>query len=165
MIYPSSLKTSPFITAVKHYEGFFAKPYRCPAGVWTIGYGHTKGINQNTAAITEQEATAILGDDLMEAGQDVLNLTKGCLVANDGDAKALFRFEALASFVFNLGAGAFASSTLLKRLKEQRFEDAAREILRWNKATVNGKKTVLRGLTRRRQCESHYFLTGQINLF
>lgn len=155
----------PFTRAVMHYEGYYPKPYKCPAGVWTIGYGHTRGVNRNTKTLFAEEAIKLLEADLEEAASDVKRLTAGCLASDNNDKAASWRLEALASFVFNVGAGSLASSTLLKRLKAGRFEDAAQEFLRWNKATIDGTKCVLAGLTKRRKCESHYFLTGEIVLY
>jgi lysozyme len=67
------------------------------------------------------------------------------------------QYDALVSFVFNLGGGAFKSSTLLKRLNSGNYDDCPEQIMRWNKARVDGKLTPLRGLTRRRAAEAAIF--------
>lgn len=157
--------TSPYLEAVKHYEGFFAAPYKCPAGVWTIGYGHTKGVTANTAPITKAQGHVLLLGDMMDAGLDVLRLAGDTLQDTDDAVAATNRFAALTSWTFNLGAANLASSTMLKRIKEKRWEEAAKEMLRWNKATVNGVKKVLSGLVKRRRSEAHFFLTGEVILF
>lgn len=157
--------TSPFLEAVKHYEGFSAAPYKCPAGVWTIGYGHTKEVTANTTPITKAEAHVLLLGDMTDAGLDVLRLAGDALQDTDDVAAATNRFVALTSWTFNLGSANLASSTMLKRIKEKRWEAAAKEMLRWNKATVNGVKKVLPGLVKRRRSEAHFFLTGELILF
>lgn len=159
------VNASPYLTAIKHYEGFYAAPYKCPAGVWTIGYGHTRGVTAKTKPITKSEASLLLLKDLTWAAGDVLRLAGDVLQDTDDAVAASRRFVALTSWTFNLGGTNLASSTMLKRLREKRWEDAAREMLRWNRATVNGVKTVLPGLTKRRQSEAHYFLTGEVILF
>ena len=165
MLTVTQINTSPFLPAVKHYEGFFSAPYKCPAGVWTIGYGHTKGVTASSKPINKVEADLLLLGDMADAGMDVLRLAREVLQDTDDMASAAHRFEALASWVFNLGATNLSSSTMLKRIKEKRWEEAAKEMLRWDKATVEGVKKTLPGLTKRRQSESHYFLTGEVVLF
>lgn len=165
MLSVSQLTASPFLPAVKHYEGFFSAPYKCPAGVWTIGYGHTKGVSASSKPITKAEADILLLSDMAEAGVDVLRLAREVLQDTDDLAAAAHRFEALASWVFNLGATNLSSSTMLKRIKEKRWEDAAKEMLRWDKAKVNGVSQTLSGLTKRRKSEAHYFLTGEVVIF
>lgn len=140
---------------VKEYEGFSATPYLCPAGYWTIGYGHL--CNKGHPPITKEEATTYLIKDMSVALKAV---QKYCPNIVDDNAKV----AALTSWTFNLGAGSLASSTMRKRIIEGNFTAAAREMQRWNKATVKGKKVVLRGLVRRRKTEAHLFLTGEIIL-
>ena len=86
----------------------------------------------------------------MEA--DILKYVKVPLTDN--------QLSALVSFVYNVGIGAFASSTLLRKLNARDYVGAANELLRWDKGTVNGKKVVLRGLTIRRAKERAVFLKG-----
>lgn len=138
---------------VKDYEGFSATPYLCPAGYWTIGYGHL--CNKDHPPIATEEAVSYLMEDMTTALKAV---QKYCPNIVDDDAKV----AALTSWTFNLGSGSLASSTMRKRIIEGNFTAAAREMQRWNKATVNGKKVVLRGLVRRRETEAHLFLTGEI---
>ncbi|MCD7983732.1 MAG: lysozyme [Desulfovibrio sp.] len=157
--------TSPYLEAVKHYEGLYLAPYRCPAGVWTYGYGHTRGVTADTPPLTKAEAHLLLLCDMTEAGADVLRLAGDALQDTDDLTAATNRFVALTSWTFNLGAANLASSTMLKRIREKRWEDAAEEMLRWNKATVDGTKRVLPGLTKRRRSEAHFFLTGEVILF
>ena len=117
----------------------------------TIGYGHTgtnaKGESlQEGDTVTPEQAKRLLYEDVLWA-EDAVNEQRLHLTQN--------QFDALVSFVFNVGATAFAHSTLLKKLKSCDFEDAADEFLRWNKA--GGK--ALRGLTTRREVERDLFLS------
>lgn len=139
------------LSMIASFESFEPKAYYCPAGVLTIGYGHT-GTNaqgqelQESDTVTHEQAMRLLYEDVLWA-EDAVNEQRLDLTQN--------QFDALVSFVFNVGATAFAHSTLLKKLKSCDFEDAADEFLRWNKA--GGK--VLRGLTARREAERDLFLS------
>lgn len=143
------------IDLVKTFEGLHKvqsdgtiSAYLCPAGKWTIGYGSCKGVRSGMK-ITKEEAELRLREDLRTAEADVkryvtVPLTQG-------------QYDALVSFVFNLGAGNFRSSTLLKKLNQGLYNDVPEQIMRWNKARVGGKLTVLNGLTRRRAAEAAIF--------
>lgn len=135
------------IEAIKDYEGVRLKAYDDGVGVWTIGVGHTAGV-QRGDVITLEQVDNFLRADLADAEKTVnarvvAPMTQG-------------QFDALVSFVFNVGAGAFAASTLLKKLNARDYDGAADELLRWNKA--GGR--VLAGLTKRRISERMMFLTG-----
>lgn len=139
------------LSMIASFESFEPKAYYCPAGVLTIGYGHTgtnaKGESlQEGDTVTPEQAKRLLYEDVLWA-EDAVNEQRLHLTQN--------QFDALVSFVFNVGATAFAHSTLLKKLKSCDFEDAADEFLRWNKA--GGK--ALRGLTTRREAERDLFLS------
>ncbi len=131
---------------IKRFEGFSCTPYRCPAGVWTIGYGHTAGVHAHTAPITEEEAEALLLRDMRGAEQVVDTWVKTPLNAHE---KA-----ALVSFVFNVGRAHFISSTLLTRLNAGEKAHAADELLRW----VYASGAPLEGLKTRRMAERQIFL-------
>ena len=131
---------------IKEFEGCELTAYKCPAGIWTIGYGHTDGVYEGQQ-ITQEDADALLMDDMMEADDCIGDW---CDVSLDDTQRA-----ALISFVFNLGCQAFRNSTLLKLLNAGDYEGAAKQFPRWNKA--NG--AVLAGLTRRREAEKELFLT------
>lgn len=163
---PQLFDTPDLVDMVAHYEGFQSAPYRCPAGVWTIGYGHTgPDVRESSPAIPITEGRALLIRDLTQAGAAVLDKAGEALSRSESLDAAVRRFIALTSWTFNLGEGNLASSTLLKRLHAGRWEDAAAEMLRWDKATVNGKKQTLAGLTKRRKTEAHYFRTGEVKFF
>ncbi|MBP2303338.1 lysozyme [Azospirillum picis] len=133
---------------VRHFEGLHLSAYRCPAGVPTIGYGHTKGVRIGQV-ITAAKAEEYLQADLAEARAQVDRLVTVPLAPHQA--------VALTSFVFNLGAGNFTSSTLLKRLNVGDAAGAAEQFGRWVYATVNGKKTQLPGLVSRRAAEVAMF--------
>ena len=141
------------IDLVKHFESCFLQAYKCPAGVWTIGYGHTGKSVTEGLKITGEEAEIILKSDL-DISEEVVN--KLILVK-----LSQHQFDALVSFTFNCGIDAFRTSTLLKKLNLEDFTGAANEFPRWCKA----KGKVLGGLLRRRKSERHLFLTGELNYF
>lgn len=133
------------IELIKNYEGLKLKAYKCPAGVWTIGYGHTKNVKQGDV-ITEVQAEILLMYDLIDFENVIKKNVRIPLTQN--------QFDALVSFCFNVGCGNFLKSTLLKKLIEGKIAEAAKEFLKWNKA--GGKE--LAGLTKRRQEEMELFL-------
>lgn len=130
---------------IKEFEGLEFDAYLCPAGVWTIGYGHTGGVKKGDA-ITEEEADILLSRDVQDAERAINSYVKVAINQN--------QFDALVSFVYNLGSGNFKSSTLLRKLNQCDYLGAANEFERWNKA--GGK--VLNGLVRRREVEVNLFI-------
>jgi len=135
---------------IKHFEGLRLRAYLCPAGVPTIGWGHTKGVKLGDTCTPEQAQEWFLEDyDL--ARRIVLRHVESKLSEN--------QIQALTSWVFNLGEGNFTVSTLLKKLNANDMEGASKEILRWNKGRVNGILQVLPGLDRRRIMEQQLFDT------
>lgn len=133
------------IDLIKRYEGCYLKAYKCPGGVWTIGYGCTKNVKQGMT-ITKKQAIDYLMRDLVQIEKGIVHLVKVSINQN--------QFDALVSFVFNCGLGNFKRSTLLKKINNNDFIAASEEFIRWNKS--NGK--VLKGLTRRRLEERDLFL-------
>jgi lysozyme len=134
------------IDLIKKYEGFIPKAYMCPAGKWTIGYGHTLNV-KSTDVISLDEAEYFLKKDVEFAENEVnrhnLNINQN-------------QFDALVSFVFNLGVGNFARSTLLKKIKSNPNDSTIREEFeRW----VYGGGKVLKGLVRRRKEEADLYFT------
>jgi lysozyme len=134
------------IELIKAHEGLRLDAYLCPAGVPTIGYGHTHGVKMGDR-ITEEQAEKFLIGDLIVAETEVnrygLNINQN-------------QFDALVSFVYNIGAGNFRSSTLLKRLKANPNDpDIANQFKRW----VHGGGKVLPGLVRRRDEEAKLYFT------
>lgn len=134
------------IELIKRFEGCRLSAYRCPAGVWTIGYGHTGSNVRAGLQITQEQADNLLKQDLTVHCNNVSKLVKVPLTQN--------QFDALVSFEYNVGYGAFASSTLLRLLNQKKYKESAEQFARWKYA---GKK-VLAGLIRRRQAEKDLFL-------
>lgn len=130
---------------IKQFEGCRLKAYRCPAGVLTIGYGHTQGVYDGQI-ITNSQANDYLRSDIAKFEKSVNDLVKVKVTQN--------MFDALVSFTYNLGAGALKNSTLLKYLNCEDYEEASLEFGKWNKA--GGK--VLSGLVKRRSLEKKLFI-------
>lgn len=138
--------SSKGLAIIKAAEGLRLSPYRCSAGVWTIGYGSTRGVTKNTGAITEEQALVRLKMDVLnEADRPLKNLVRVNLNQN--------QYDALASLVFNIGQGNFKSSTLRQKLNRGDYEGAAGEFWKWRRA--GGK--VLPGLVKRREVEEKLF--------
>ena len=145
------MKTSPNGRAlIRQFEGEKLTAYICPAGVLTVGVGHTGADVTRGMKITQAQSDALLVSDLAKFEAAVLRLVKVPLTQN--------QFDALVSFAFNLGAGALGSSTLLKRLNAGRYTDAAAQFSKWDKARVRGQLVALPGLTKRRAAEAVLFL-------
>jgi lysozyme len=132
------------LSLIKKFEGCELKAYRCAANVLTIGYGSTKGVTEDME-ITQEEAETLLQEEMHEYEGYINDMVKVPLEQH--------QFDAMVSWVFNLGSGNLSSSTLLRVLNEEKYEDVPEQILRWNKA--GGK--VLDGLVRRRTAESLLF--------
>lgn len=127
------------ISLIKEFEGFEPSPYRCPAGYWTIGYGHKINPGETFKhPISEDEAITILHQDLLPARKSIEQSVKVKLTDN--------QFAALASFVYNVGQGNFYKSTLLRKLNEGDYECVPSELEKWKYAGGN----MLGGLLRRR---------------
>jgi len=129
---------------IKQFEGLKLTAYVCPAGVLTIGYGTTAGVTPGMT-ITAERAEQLLRQDIAKFERGVRDSVKVPLTEN--------QFSALVSFAYNVGLGAFRTSTLLRLLNKGEYAQAAEQFGRWNKA--GGK--VLPGLTRRRAAERKLF--------
>ena len=152
------------IQLIKSFEGCHNTPYRCPAALWTIGYGHVLYPDQARLKTPERalygikdehnrtfeydEIDSILEKDLERFEAGVLRL---CPSAADSQSQ----FDAIVSFSFNVGLGNLEASSLRMKYSRGEIEGAADEFLKWNKA--GGK--VLAGLTRRRSAERALFLS------
>ena len=139
------------IDLAKRFEGFHrvprtdpgrAYPYLCPAGFWTIGYGHL--CQKDHPPITPAEAENYLASDLQSALASTLRLCP--VLATEPES----RLAAIVDFTFNLGAGRLQLSTLRRRVNQRDWEAAARELRRW----VYGGGRVLPGLVTRRAAEA-----------
>ena len=135
------------VELIKRHEMLKLKAYRCPAGVLTIGYGHTKNVHEGMV-IDNAKADEFLREDVQDAEQSVLRLVVKSLSQN--------QFDALVSFVFNLGATKFKNSTLLSRINNNPSDQDIRyQFSRWNKAGI----VVLPGLTKRRAEEADLYFS------
>lgn len=135
------------INLIKSFESLSLQTYTCPAGKLTIGYGHTGPDVHPEMVITDDQAGQLLNGDLTRFSIAVSSAVKAPLSQN--------QFDACVALCFNIGAGNFASSTLVKMLNSGDTAGAADQFLRWNHA--NG--VVLAGLTRRREAERELFTT------
>lgn len=133
--------------AIKLFEGLRTTAYRCPAGVWTIGYGHTGKDITEGLTISTQRAEVLLMKDLIPIEKGIQELVKVPLTQG--------QFDALVSFTYNLGLGSLRSSTLLKLLNLRKYTEAANQFERW--VYAGNKK--LEGLVRRRRKEKEIFLS------
>jgi lysozyme len=153
------------IQLIKSFEGCHNQPYKCPATLWTIGYGRVLYPDQARLKTDERasyplrsehnrlwnadEIDALLEADLQRFSDGVLRL---CPAAADNQC----HLDAMVSFSFNVGLGSLQSSTLRMRYSRGDYQGAADEFLKWTKA--GGK--VLNGLVRRREAERALFLSG-----
>ena len=136
------------LALIRKFEGLRLKPYRCPAGVPTIGYGHTGPDVKPGLVITQQQADQLLVNDLAKFERGVNALVTVKIKQN--------QFDALVSFSYNLGLGSLQQSTLLRLLNAGNFQAAADQFLRWNRAGGH----VVAGLSRRRAAERDMFLSA-----
>lgn len=152
------LKPSPnVISLVKLSEGFSSKPYRCPAGIPTIGYGTTHypsgvEVSMQDSSITEAQAIEYCLHELQADADTVNKFVKVTVNQN--------QFDALVDFVYNAGAGAFKQSTLLKLINQCNFALAAYEFDKWifGHDPKTGGSIRLKGLVTRRNAEKNLFL-------
>lgn len=129
------------LALARRFEGCRLTRYLCPAGYWTIGYGHRCAADQEP--ITLEQAEALLAADMAESTASAL---RQCPVLASEPAE---RLAALADFVFNLGGGRLQASTLRRRVNDRDWPAAAAELRRW----VRGGGRVLPGLVARREAE------------
>lgn len=135
------------IALIKEFEGISLRAYKDSVGIWTIGHGHTGTEVCEGLEITEERAEEFLRADVHNAERCVERLVAVPLTQGE--------FDALVSFVFNLGCSRLRNSTLLRLLNDADYDGARNEFARWNKA--DGQ--VLAGLTRRREAEAKLFDT------
>lgn len=144
------MKTSDAgIALIKRWEGERLTAYLCPAGVWTIGVGHTSAMGDPAPVsgmrITSEEASSILRRDLGRIEKDVDAAVTVPLNQR--------QFDTLVSFVFNVGISAFRKSTLLKKLNAGDYQAVPNELMKWTR--VNGQLN--QGLVNRRKAEADYW--------
>lgn len=130
---------------VKHYEGLKLNAYRCPAGVCTIGYGHTSAAGEpfvrDGMTITTQQAEEILQNDLRRLEASIEPLLQQPLTQR--------QFDVVVGFTYNVGVNALKTSSLLKKINTAKLDEVPAELMKWTKA----KGRILPGLVQRRQAE------------
>ncbi len=140
------------IALCKHFEGFRAKPYLCPAGIATIGYGSTYYSDGRKVTLQDEPITADQAELLLLHEIEHTYLP-GVLRNCPGLAAHVGALNAAVDFAYNLGVGRLQTSTLRRKLNAQDWAGAKEELLKWTRA--GGR--VLPGLVRRRQAECELF--------
>jgi lysozyme len=135
------------VAIIKEFEGVRLEAYKCPADVWTIGYGHTGPEVRKGLKISLEVAGAMLESDLQKFEDGATKLIGSAPTTPN-------QFSAMVSLAFNIGLGNLAKSSVLRHHKAGNHKLAAESFLLWNKA----KGTVLPGLTRRRMKERGLYL-------
>lgn len=152
------------IDLIKSFEGLRLRAYRDAVGVWTIGYGHTKGVHAGMV-ITQDQALLMLLEDIADVVTTIHEFVPRRIITSWPQAC----FDALVSFVFNVGRQAFinrngSSTQFLKSLLGPDIIEVARQMQRWVKGRVDGKLVVLPGLVRRRGAEAALWGAGVASL-
>ena len=132
----------------QRFEGFRSKPYLCPAGIPTIGYGSTyysdgKKVTLADNPIDEPTAKALLMSELRHTY--LMGTLRSCPILATNQSIC----NAIVDFTYNLGVGRLQTSTLKRKINEQNWEDAKKELMKWTRG--NGR--ILPGLVKRRQAE------------
>jgi lysozyme len=151
------------IQLIKAFEGCHSSPYRCPAGLWTVGYGRVLYPEQARLKTAERSAYRLKSaddkawshdeiDDLLS--QDLHRFTNGILRLCPAAVDNQCHLDAMVSFAFNVGLGNLQASTLRMKYNRFDYQGAADEFQRWNKASG----VILSGLVRRRAAERLLFL-------
>lgn len=147
--------TQEGIDLIKNFEGFSSTWYKCPAGIWTIGYGHTAAAGppsyEPLQKITREQGEQILRSDLARYEQAVMDAVTVPLSDE--------QYSAIVSFCYNVGPGAFRSSSVLKAVNAKRHDLVPSRLALYTK----GGGRVLQGLVRRRQAEGQLYIKGMDN--
>ena len=139
------------VDLIKQFEGFSANAYLCPANVPTIGYGSTAWGNGQKVKMGEIVSMTTAEKLLLVDLEKRAKFLQGLNVNQN-------QFDALTSFVYNLGVGALKASTLFWKVQQDSNDPTIRaEFMKWNKARVGGKLIELKGLTRRRDAEANLY--------
>lgn len=145
--------TKEGIELIKSFEGCRLEAYKCQAGVWTIGYGHTQGVYEGKK-ITEEEAERLLASDLAKFEMAVRNI-----LGASANGMRENKIDALVSLAFNVGLKAFQNSTLCRLVKADSEDKAiAKEFAKW--VYAGGVKS--KGLIRRRKAEADMYFGGGV---
>lgn len=146
------------VALCKHFEGFYARPYLCPAGVWTIGYGTTyyedgRRVRETDVPITKERAEELLLWELTKVSSAAVMRLCPELFAWSVSNGSWRAFNAATDFTYNLGSGRLQTSTLRKKLRALDWEGAKLELMKWTR----GGGRELPGLVRRRKAECALF--------
>ncbi len=146
--------TKQGLALIRDFEGFAASAYRCPAGIWTIGYGHTSAAGpplvEPGMKMSREEAERVLAADIATFAKGV----RGELTRE----LAPQQFSAIVSFAYNAGLGAFRRSSLLRAVNEGRLDSVPQKLMLW----VRAGGRVLPGLVRRRRAEADLFMSKEM---
>lgn len=140
------------LAVLQRHEGFVSTPYRDPVGIWTIGYGHKILPGERFTSLTREEASELLVRDV--------NIAEDAVNAQVTVELTQAQFDALVSFVFNVGTGAFRKSTLLRLLNQGNYAAVPAQLARWKYGTKAGQLVELPGLVARRADEGQLFASG-----
>jgi lysozyme len=140
---------------IKHFESLRLTSYLDPKGVVTVGYGHTGDDVHHPSIITREEAERLLNEDVHYFETKLLRMLKRDPTQN--------QFDAMISWIFNIGEDRAGKSTLIKFYNLGQDNEASTEFLRWSNITIKGKPVRYRGLVNRRQAERELFLTGKMS--
>jgi len=139
----------------KRFEGFRAKPYLCPAGVPTIGYGATYYFDGSKVTLKDSPIEEIIAEELLRAMLGNIYMI-GVFKVSPNALESANILAALTDFAYNLGVPRYKASTLRKRIDAKDWDRAAVEIRRWNR----GGGRILKGLVLRREAEAQLILRG-----
>jgi lysozyme len=134
------------LTLEKHFEGYSFRPYYCPAGILTGGYGHAFKKDEKVRNLPPSEAEEVLISDQLKAEASTFRLCPVLAGQAEGPQGAII------DFVFNLGGGRLQASTLRRRINQCNWPEAIRELKKW----VRGGCRILPGLVLRREAEAAY---------
>ena len=139
------------IDLIKQFEGIYLQSYKCPASVWTIGYGST--FYENGKKVKEGEKITLKrAEELLSWEVTVIASRMPDIIVNQN------QYDALVSFAYNVGMGALNRSTLLQKVIANPNDETIRdEFMKWCKARVNGELRILKGLQRRRKAEADLY--------
>jgi len=140
---------------LREAEGWRDHVYLCPAGRWTIGYGHTgPDITRDTPPITKAEGEALLLADVAHAEKQILHYCPMLI----GEPQP--RIDAMIDFAFNFGPARVKGTTLEKRIAVKDWLGAAAQLRRWSGAVVDGQYKKLPGLVKRREIAAQWMANG-----
>jgi lysozyme len=139
------------LNLIKSFEGCRLAAYQDVAGIWTIGYGHIRGVREGMT-ITEQQATQYLQEDLADTEGAVDWMTSAAPTTNN-------QYAAMVSLCFNIGSGNFKTSSVLRFHLARDYPSAADAFLLWDKSNVDGQLVEVQGLLNRRRAERRLYLT------